>query len=181
MFEKFSLPSPLTMLIFLLQRCLQLLVLLISVLSYLDLWDPICKKSFPHLMKRFSKLYNGRMHKEKETLFRNMKDFADPSGKLHLLEIGVGTGTNFKFYPSGSRGGAYYFIEHVAADRSTWTYFWQQICDPAWGYLGEGCSVLRETWKDLENAEFSKLNLQHMAAPLVVPVVCPHIYGYAMK
>ncbi|KAG8129387.1 hypothetical protein E2320_016126 [Naja naja] len=36
-------------------------------------------------------------------MFKNMQDFADPSGKLHLLEIGVGTGTNFQFYPPNTR------------------------------------------------------------------------------
>ncbi|KAM6474440.1 thiol S-methyltransferase TMT1A-like [Liasis olivaceus] len=242
------------MLVFLLQRCLQLLALPVLVLSYLGLWDPICKKSFPHLMKRLTKSYNEKLHKEKEKLFRNMKDFADSSGKLRLLEIGVGTGANFEFYPSGSRvtcvdynpnfekfllesmaknthlefenfvvasaedlssvpessvdvvvctlllcsvgnvkaalkevlrvlrpGGAFYFIEHVAADRSTWTFFWQQICDPTWRYLGDGCSLIKETWKDLENAEFCKLNLQHIMGPLNISIVRPHIYGYAVK
>ncbi|KAK9407164.1 methyltransferase-like 7A [Crotalus adamanteus] len=43
------------------------------------------------------------MHKEKETLFKNMRDFADASGNIHLLEIGVGSGTNFQFYPPKSR------------------------------------------------------------------------------
>ncbi|KAK9407166.1 methyltransferase-like 7A [Crotalus adamanteus] len=43
------------------------------------------------------------MHKEKEMLFKNMRDFADASGNLHLLEIGVGPGTNFEFYPPNSR------------------------------------------------------------------------------
>ncbi|KAG8129390.1 hypothetical protein E2320_016074 [Naja naja] len=202
----------------------------------------------------FTKIYNKIMHKLKETLFKNMQDFANPSGKLHLLEIGVGPGTNFQFYPPNScvtcvdynpnfqncllenmaqnthlhfenfvvasaenlssvsdnsvdvvvctlvlcsvnsprtalkeilrvlkPGGAFYFIDHVAADRSTWMYFWQQVFNPTWGYLTDGCSVLRETWKELENVGFSKLNLQHLMGPLVLNLVRPHIYGYAVK
>ncbi|XP_070596601.1 thiol S-methyltransferase TMT1A-like [Erythrolamprus reginae] len=242
------------MLIFIFQQCLKLLALPIYVLAYFGLWDPICKKSFPFFMKKMSKGYNERMHKEKETLFKNLQDFADASGKLHLLEIGVGTGTNFQFYPANTRvtcvdynpnfknfllesmvqnthlqfedfvvapaedmspvsdnsvdvvvctlllcsvdspqaalkevlrvlrpGGAYLFMEHVAADRSTWTYFWQQVLDPTWKYVGDGCSLLRETWKDLENAGFSKLNLQHIIGPLFLSIIRPHIYGYAVK
>lgn len=205
-------------------------------------------------MKKLTKSYNEKLHKEKESLFKNMEDFADSSGKLRLLEIGVGTGANFQFYPPGCRvtcvdynpnfkkfllesmaknthlqfenfvvgpaedlsfapdsslevvvctlllcsvgnveavlkevlrvlkpGGVFYFIEHVAAGRSTWTYFWQQVCDPTWRYVGDGCSLLRETWKDLENAGFSELNLQHIMSPLIISVVRPHIYGYAVK
>ncbi|KAG8129388.1 hypothetical protein E2320_016123 [Naja naja] len=79
------------------------------------------------------------------------------------------------------KGGAFYFMEHVAADRSTWTYFWQQVCDPTWRYIGDGCSLLKETWKDLENVGFSKLNLQHIIGPLFLSIVRPHIYGYAVK
>uniref|UniRef100_A0A8C5S7W4 Thiol methyltransferase 1A n=1 Tax=Laticauda laticaudata TaxID=8630 RepID=A0A8C5S7W4_LATLA len=78
-------------------------------------------------------------------------------------------------------GGAFYFMEHVAADRSTWTYFWQQVCDPTWRYVGDGCSLLKETWKDLENVGFSKLNLQHIIGPLFLSIVRPHVYGYAVK
>ncbi|KAM3848965.1 thiol S-methyltransferase TMT1A-like isoform 1-T1 [Vipera latastei] len=242
------------MLLLIFQQCMKILILPAYVLAYFGLWDPICKKAFPVFLKPLSKIYTIRMHKQKEMLFKNMGDFADTSGKLHLLEIGVGTGANFQFYPPNSHitcldynpnfqkfiqesmaqnkhlhfenfvvgsaenissvpdgsvdvvvsttvlcsvsnvqavlkevlrvlrpGGAYFFLEHVAADRSTWTYFLQQVCNPAWGCMTDGCSVLRESWKYIENAGFSKLNLQHIIAPLVVSVVCPHIYGYGVK
>ncbi|XP_070793897.1 thiol S-methyltransferase TMT1A-like isoform X2 [Pituophis catenifer annectens] len=90
------------MLILILQQCIKILTLPIHVLAYFGLWDPICKKTFPFFMKKLSKNYNEKLHKEKETLFKNMQDFADSSGKLHLLEIGVGTGSNFQFYPPNS-------------------------------------------------------------------------------
>ncbi|KAL8163759.1 UNVERIFIED_CONTAM: Methyltransferase-like protein 7A [Gekko kuhli] len=79
------------------------------------------------------------------------------------------------------RGGAFYFMEHVAADRSSWGYFWQQIYDPTWKYLGDGCSLIRETWKDLENGQFSELKLRHINAPLNWTPTRPHILGYAVK
>ncbi|XP_039207957.1 methyltransferase-like protein 7A [Crotalus tigris] len=242
------------MLLLIFQQCMKFLTLPIHVLAYFGLWDRISKRTFPAFMMASSKVYNIRMHKEKETLFKNLRDFADDSGKLHLLEIGVGSGTNFQFYPPKSRitcvdynpnfrnfllksmaqnthlqfenfvvgsaenissvpdgsvdvvvstlvlcsvkntqavlkevlrvlrpGGAYFFIEHVAADRSTWTYFWQQVYNPTWGYLTDGCSVLRESWKYIENAGFSKLNLQHIRGSLFISIVSPHIYGYGVK
>ncbi|EDL86955.1 methyltransferase like 7A, isoform CRA_a [Rattus norvegicus] len=78
-------------------------------------------------------------------------------------------------------GGAFYFMEHVADERSTWNYFWQQVLDPVWFLVFDGCNLTRESWKTLEQASFSKLKLQHIQAPLSWALVRPHIYGYAVK
>ncbi|ELR59047.1 Methyltransferase-like protein 7A [Bos mutus] len=78
-------------------------------------------------------------------------------------------------------GGAFYFMEHVADKPSTWNYFWQQVLDPVWYLLFDGCNLTRESWKALEKARFSKLKLQHLQAPLSWELVRPHIYGYAVK
>nr|XP_020448828.1 methyltransferase-like protein 7A [Monopterus albus] len=77
-------------------------------------------------------------------------------------------------------GGAYFFLEHVVADASTWTYFFQHVLLPAWCYLSHGCEVTRETWKYLEAAPFSELKLRHIEAPMMF-LVKPHIIGYAVK
>uniref|UniRef100_A0A8C0FJ87 Methyltransferase type 11 domain-containing protein n=1 Tax=Bubo bubo TaxID=30461 RepID=A0A8C0FJ87_BUBBB len=78
-------------------------------------------------------------------------------------------------------GGAFYFLEHVAADHSSWTYFWQKVCDPAWKYFGDGCSLSRETQKELEKMNFSELNLRRIhVTPYWIPT-SPHIIGYAVK
>ncbi|KAJ7317888.1 hypothetical protein JRQ81_004050 [Phrynocephalus forsythii] len=78
-------------------------------------------------------------------------------------------------------GGAFYFMEHVAAHSSSWIYFWQQVFSPAWKLVADGCSLARETWKNLEQANFSELNLQHINAPLKWSLVQTHILGYAVK
>ncbi|KAG8129389.1 hypothetical protein E2320_016075, partial [Naja naja] len=156
------------MMLLVLQQCMKILILPVYVLAYFGLWDSICKKTFPYFMKYFTKIYNKIMHKLKEMLFKNMQDFADLSEKLHLLEIGVGSGTNFQFYPPNSHVTCVEYnpnfqnivLENMA--ESIWTYFWQQLCNPTWRYVTDGCSLLKETWKELGNAGFSKLNLQHL-------------------
>uniref|UniRef100_A0A8B9N0G7 Uncharacterized protein n=1 Tax=Accipiter nisus TaxID=211598 RepID=A0A8B9N0G7_9AVES len=73
------------------------------------------------------------------------------------------------------QGGAFCFLEHVAADHSSWKYFWQQICCPTWKLIFDGCCLMREIWKNLEQANFSELNLQHINIELPwKPVRPPH-------
>ncbi|XP_066113931.1 thiol S-methyltransferase TMT1A [Saccopteryx bilineata] len=245
----------LTLLVLRLIICI--LVSPLYLLSFLGVWSWICKKCFPYFLVRFSVMYNKQMASKKRELFSNLQEFVGPSGKLSLLEVGCGTGTNFKFYPPGcmvtcvdpnpnfekfliksiaenrhlqferfmvavgenmhqvadgsmdvvvctlvlcsvenqeqilrevcrvlrpvSDGLGFYFMEHGAAERSTWNYFWQQVLDPAWYLLFDGCSLTRESWKALERAGFSRLKLQHLQAPLTWELVRSHICGYAVK
>lgn len=59
------------------------------------------KYLFPFLAYNITFSYNDKMHKTKRELFRNVRKFAGTGGTLHLLEIGCGSGANFKFYPDG--------------------------------------------------------------------------------
>ncbi|XP_062853102.1 thiol S-methyltransferase TMT1A-like [Trichomycterus rosablanca] len=77
-------------------------------------------------------------------------------------------------------GGAFFFLEHVVADSSSWTYFFQHVLQPFWYYFGDGCEVTRATWKHLEDAGFSELQLSHIQTPLFF-ILRPHIMGYAVK
>ncbi|XP_020778889.2 putative methyltransferase-like protein 7A isoform X1 [Boleophthalmus pectinirostris] len=78
-------------------------------------------------------------------------------------------------------GGAFFFLEHVVSDKeSSWTYFCQHVLQPFWFYFGDGCEMTRATWKPLQNAGFSELNLEHIQAPLMF-LIKPHIRGYAVK
>ncbi|XP_028389247.2 methyltransferase-like protein 7A isoform X3 [Phyllostomus discolor] len=87
--------------VFILRLAVLILVLPLYLLNFLGLWSWICKKCFPYFLVRFSEMYNKRMASKKRELFSNLRDFAGPSGKLSLLELGCGTGANFKFYPPG--------------------------------------------------------------------------------
>ncbi|XP_008305232.1 methyltransferase-like protein 7A [Stegastes partitus] len=77
-------------------------------------------------------------------------------------------------------GGAFFFLEHVVANPSTWAFFFQHVLQPLWYYFGDGCEITRATWKNLEEARFSDLKLRHIDAPLFV-LMKPHIVGYAVK
>ncbi|KAM3933018.1 thiol S-methyltransferase TMT1A [Leptodactylus fuscus] len=78
-------------------------------------------------------------------------------------------------------GGAYYFLEHVTADPSSWNYFFQIILEPTWKYIGDGCKLTKETWKYLEKSKFSDVKYKHVLAPFKWSPVRPHIFGYAVK
>lgn len=71
-------------------------------------------------------------------------------------------------------------MEHVVAESSSWTYFFQHVLHPLFYYLADGCHITRTTWKDLEAAGFSDLKLRHLDAPLYF-IIKPHILGYAVK
>ncbi|XP_036614823.1 methyltransferase-like protein 7A [Trichosurus vulpecula] len=236
------------------QLAISVIAFPIFLLHFLGLWDRTCKKLFPYFMEQVTKSYNREMSAKKQELFSNLQDFAGSSGKVTLMEIGCGTGANFKFYPPGCRitcvdpnpnfekfliksiaenqhlqferfivapgedmpqiadnsmdvvvctlvlcsveqqekfikemyrvlrpGGAFYFMEHVAAEPSSWNFFWQQALKPTWQLMFDGCDLTRETWKALERGSFSKLNLQHLQAPLSWKIIRPHIVGYATK
>ncbi|XP_040058751.2 thiol S-methyltransferase TMT1A [Gasterosteus aculeatus] len=59
------------------------------------------KRVFPLLAYNITFSYNAKMHKTKRELFRNVATFANDDGALRLLEIGCGSGANFRFYPDG--------------------------------------------------------------------------------
>ncbi|XP_030585697.1 methyltransferase-like protein 7A [Archocentrus centrarchus] len=242
---------------FCLMKLCRLLCLALSLPLHIMQLIGLCgvyKRLFPLLAYKITFSYNDKMHKVKRELFRNVAKFADTDGTLRLLEIGCGSGANFRFYPYGctvistdpnphfqkylrmsmaanqhltydkficvsgedmrgvrdesvdvvvctlvlcsvsdvqqvlqetrrilKTGGAFYFLEHVVSDSSSWTYFLQYVFEPLWCYLGDGCMVTRATWKDIEEAGFSEVNLRHVEAPCLHLMIRPHIMGYCIK
>ncbi|XP_023391235.1 methyltransferase-like protein 7A [Pteropus vampyrus] len=89
--------------IFIIQLALRFLLFPVYLLNFLGLWNWICKNWFPYFIRNFSVTYNKQMASKKRELFSNLQEFEGPSGKLSLLEVGCGSGTNFQFYPPGCR------------------------------------------------------------------------------
>ncbi|KAF5928406.1 thiol S-methyltransferase TMT1B [Diceros bicornis minor] len=78
-------------------------------------------------------------------------------------------------------GGVFFFLEHVAEPRGSWAFLWQQVLEPTWKHIGDGCCLTRETWKDLERAQFSELQMEQHPPPIKWLPVGPHIMGKAVK
>lgn len=76
-------------------------------------------------------------------------------------------------------GGKLVFVEHVAAPEGTWLRRVQRLIRPAWRRIGDGCEPDRMLEHDLRNAGFKEVNLEAFSLPL--PIVSPHLAGYAIK
>lgn len=88
---------------FIMQLALSILAFPMYLLNFLGLWKWICQKWFPYFLEWLAVTYNKQMASKKQELFSSLREFEGPSGKLTLLEVGCGTGPNFKFYPPGCR------------------------------------------------------------------------------
>lgn len=82
------------------RRLCDVLTLPLMLMQISGLWAPY-KRLFPWMAFNITFSYNHKMHKNKRELFRNVASFANADGTLRLLEIGCGSGANFRFYPDG--------------------------------------------------------------------------------
>ncbi|OCT95814.1 methyltransferase-like protein 7A [Xenopus laevis] len=92
-----------SLVIYILQLCLAVLFLPLHFLSFLGIWNVISRKIFPYILAPSMRSYNKLMDSTKKDLFSNLSDFASNSKDFRLLEIGCGSGSNFKFYPSNCK------------------------------------------------------------------------------
>ncbi|MEO8661724.1 MAG: class I SAM-dependent methyltransferase [Bryobacteraceae bacterium] len=76
-------------------------------------------------------------------------------------------------------GGRFVFIEHVAADAGSSTRRRQEWIRPLCQCLADGCHPDRETWRMIDEAGFRHVSYSRFRLDL--PVVGPHIAGYAVK
>lgn len=76
-------------------------------------------------------------------------------------------------------GGRFVFVEHVAAPRASLLRRVQRLVRAPWRLAGGGCEPDRETWRQIEAAGFSRVELEHFRVRL--PVVSPHVAGVAVR
>jgi ubiquinone/menaquinone biosynthesis C-methylase UbiE len=80
-------------------------------------------------------------------------------------------------------GGKYYFYEHVRYPSGLLGRI-QDLVRPLWSWTGAGCHPNRRTWETIENAGFSKVELENIkTVPRVPPLILvrPHIIGSTTK
>jgi ubiquinone/menaquinone biosynthesis C-methylase UbiE len=77
--------------------------------------------------------------------------------------------------------GRFVFIEHVAAEKGTWMRRFQRLMRAPQRVIGDGCHPDRETWKAIERAGFSSVEIAHLRMPIPMPVLQPHIVGTATR
>eukprot|EP00878_Enallax_costatus_P006565 GHUV01006883.1.p1 GENE.GHUV01006883.1~~GHUV01006883.1.p1 ORF type:complete len:244 (+),score=36.49 GHUV01006883.1:208-939(+) len=80
-------------------------------------------------------------------------------------------------------GGSFLFVEHVAAPMGSWTRTMQEVVNPAWRFVADGCQVNRETWSTVRAAGFRSCDISHFKAsesPLL-SLLAPFISGRAIK
>lgn len=76
-------------------------------------------------------------------------------------------------------GGRFIFVEHVAASKGTGMRRIQKLVDPLWYLLSDSCHVTRDTWQTIEQAGFSRVDIEHFRIP--ANLTSPHIAGVAYK
>lgn len=58
---------------------------------------------YAYVLNKIGVSYSKRMSKHKETLFQELQTMTEDLGRaLCILEIGCGSGTNFRFFPTGT-------------------------------------------------------------------------------
>ncbi|XP_061471268.1 N6-adenosine-methyltransferase TMT1A-like [Rhineura floridana] len=150
----------------------------------------ICTDPNPHFQRSLAKSIAQNQHLRFDNFLvtpaEDLHQVADSSvdvvvSTLVLCSVRSVKGALSEVYRVLKPGGAFYFLEHVAADRSSWEYFWQQVYFPTWKLLFDGCCLTREIWTDLDKANFSDVKLQRIYVPLHWTPIQPHIIGYAVK
>lgn len=76
-------------------------------------------------------------------------------------------------------GGQFIFVEHVASPEGSRNRQVQNLVQPIWGFVGDGCHVNRDTAAAIQKAGFARLEIESFAAP--IKIASPHIAGVAWK
>jgi ubiquinone/menaquinone biosynthesis C-methylase UbiE len=79
------------------------------------------------------------------------------------------------------KGGKLIFIEHVADKQGSNRRRVQNLLNPVNRIIADGCNCNRETWQEIEKANFSSINILHTLVQGAMFLHAPHIIGYAIR
>jgi ubiquinone/menaquinone biosynthesis C-methylase UbiE len=100
-------------------------------------------------------------------------------GTLVLCSVKEPTRALSEFRRVLKPGGRYYFMEHVIAPEDTLLRGLQRVIRPVWQAIGNGCTPDRDSLALIKQAGFSIVHAAMFRT--AVPVVAPHIAGYAVR
>lgn len=78
-------------------------------------------------------------------------------------------------------GGLFFFMEHVAATKTSWQRKFQDWFNTFWPYLTEGCNLNREIWLLVQDAGFSATSFTHFSLKFRLVSLDMGLYGTAQK
>jgi len=78
-------------------------------------------------------------------------------------------------------GGRFIFIEHVAAPQGSALRTVQNLVNPLWNVVADGCNLNRETWVEMERAGFASLTYERFMVTGGMSGLTPIIAGVAVK
>ncbi|XP_041256278.1 methyltransferase-like protein 7A isoform X2 [Onychostruthus taczanowskii] len=117
-----------------------------------------------------------------EGLSRNMKK----NQHLHYEQFLVAAGEDLRQVPSGSVDAVVCTlvlcsVHSVSSTLREVLRVLRPVCYPTWKLVFAGCCLTRELWKNLEEAKFSELKIQHISVALPWMPIEPHIVGFGVK
>ena len=75
-------------------------------------------------------------------------------------------------------GGAFYFYEHVASERS-FRRRWEDVLNPAWRFVTTGCNLNRDISGAIRDAGFRRVEQREFDLSVGLPLTIPNIVGVA--
>lgn len=76
-------------------------------------------------------------------------------------------------------GGRFVFLEHVGAERGTWSRWAQRAVTPFSRRFDGGCDATRDTGRSIANAGFARVEMTEFVLHGPLGVHIPHVLGWA--
>lgn len=142
------------------------------------------KKSFNELVKRRAKYYGLEVEIQNfgaEVMNLESDSIEMVFGSLVLCSVENPEKVIFEISRVLKKEGKFVFLEHVKAEKHSWICNVQQMVKKPWRWFFDGCNVNRNTGKLIQNAHFSKVEIEEFESRTVFVPIIPHICGETIK